>query len=346
MQAAHVTGLGIALFAHGEPVYVHAYGERDTEQHLAMTADTIMLAASLTKAAFAYLVMQLVDDGLVDLDRPIRDYLGTSVAQVPHYSDLAGDPRADRLTARMLLDHTSGFANWRRYDEGGKLSIHFEPGSRFAYSGEGIALLQRVVEAITHTPLDQLMTTRVFQPLGMTRTAMTWEPRFEADAANGYDSSGQSLGPKRRKRADAAGSMLTTLADYARFMSAVLRGVGLRPATRAQMVSRQIAIESAHQFPTLAPATTTANRAIELGYGLGWGVYKTPRGRAFFKEGHDDGWQHYAVGFDGGSGLLVMTNSDHGESIYKPLLETVLANPYTPIEWEGYTPYDQQPVTP
>ena len=113
------------------------------------------------------------------------------------------------------------------------------------------------------------------------------------------------------------------------------------------MLTPQIAINEKHEFPSLNTETTDANRGIKLSYGLGWGLYFTPYGRAFFKEGHDDGWRHYTVCFDkSGTGILIMTNSSNGEGIYKALLETLLHNTWTPIEWEGFTPYDQLPPRP
>ena len=119
---------------------------------------------------------------------------------------------------------------------------------------EHLLLLQLVVETITNEPLTRLMDDRVFRPLGMTRTCMVWQDRFESDFANGYDEYGRSLGPQKRKTADAAGSMQTTVSDYAR----------------------------------LLPDTTTDNDAIRLSYGLGWGLYWSPNGEAFFKQGSDD----------------------------------------------------------
>ena len=176
---------------------------------------------------------------------------------------------------------------------------------------------------------------------------MVWESRFESDYANGYDEYGRSLGPERRTTADAAGSMQTTLRDYAKFLQALLQGRDLRPNTREQMLSPQIQILSKHEFPSLNTETTTENKSIRLSYGLGWGLYWTPYGRAFFKEGHDEGWRHYAVCFDKlGTGILIMTNSSNGEGIYKDLLETLLKNTYTPIEWEQFTPYNQLPLRP
>jgi len=225
-----------------------------------------------------------------------------------------------------------------------KLNINFEPGSRYAYSGEGMQLLQLVVETLTKTPLKELMYARVFQPLSMSRTSMVSEERFEGDYASGYDEWGRALGHQQRKRADAAGSMQTTLRDFARFVQATMEGKQLRPGTRDLMFSPQIQILSKHQFPTLATTTTDENKAIRLSYGLGWGLYWSPYGKAYFKEGHDEGFRNYTVVFDKPKhGIIIMTSSSNGEGIFKELLETLLRNTFTPIEWEGFTPYNQLP---
>jgi CubicO group peptidase (beta-lactamase class C family) len=81
------------------------------------------------------------------------------------------------------------------------------------------------------------MQERVFRPLGMTRTSMVWQDRFDSDYADGYDEYGRSLGPLKQRKAGAAGSMSTTISDFARFMQAVLEGRLLRPKTREQMLS-------------------------------------------------------------------------------------------------------------
>jgi hypothetical protein len=285
---------------------------------------------------------KVVDDGIVIEDvtliSPERQ------APVPHISVVIHD---GRITARMLLSHTSGFPNWRWFEDDHKLKIHFEPGSRFAYSGEGIDLLQLVVETVTKKPLEELMQTHVFQPFAMTRTSIVWQERFENDYANGYDEYGRLLGPQKRTAADAAGSMKTTVSDFARFLQAVMQGKGLRKEAAAQMLSPQVQILSKYQFPTLVPVTTEENKAIRLSYGLGWGLYWTPYGEAFFKEGHAEGWRNYTVCFEKKkTGIVIMTNSSNGEGIYKDLLETLLRDTFTPIEWEGFTPYEQLPPRP
>lgn len=141
MKKAHVTGAGIAVFNGGNTAYLKSYGARDTDKHLPLTPDSIMTAASLTKPAFATMVMQLVHERVIDLDKPVYKYLPKPLPEpLPEYApyrDLAGDARYKQITMRMLLDHTSGFPNWRRFTDDKRLRIYFAPGSRFAYSGEG-----------------------------------------------------------------------------------------------------------------------------------------------------------------------------------------------------------------
>ena len=136
--------------------------------------------------------------------------------------------------------------------------------------------------------------------------------------------------------------MDTTIADYAKFLRGLLKGEGLSAASREQMFSPQIRIHSAKQFPSLAPETTTENDGIRLSYGLGWGLFWSPFGKAFFKEGHDEGTENHAVCFDERKTcLLVLTNSSNGHSVFKELLETVLADRSTPWNWDDYIPYSR-----
>jgi CubicO group peptidase (beta-lactamase class C family) len=208
-------------------------------------------------------------------------------------------------------------------------------------------LLQLVVETITNQPLEKLMQERVFLPFAMTRSNMIWRQDFEENFANGYDEYGRSLGPQKRPKADAAGSLLTTPHDFALFLQAVMGSQGLSQQMHEQMLTPQISISSKNGFPPFENETTEENKAIRLSYGLAWGLYWTPYGEAFFKEGHDVSWMNYTVCFNkSGTGILIMTNSGNGEGIYKPLLEALLRNTFTPIEWEGFTPYNELPPRP
>jgi len=344
VQDAHVTGAGIALFHNRKVVYLKAYGLRDAEKGLPLTPDSVMTAASLTKSAFATAVMRLVEHGVLDLDQPIEQYLGKPLGEFAPYADLKGDSRTAKLTLRILLDHTTGFANYRGLEDDRKLRFHYEPGTRYGYSGEGINLAQFVVEKVTRKSVAALMQEELYGPLKMTRSSMVWEPRFESDFANGYDEYGRSLGPERRSSPNAAGSMQTTLRDYAAFLTALLHSKPLGIRTTGLLFNRQIAIHSAHQFPSLNEETSTADDGIRLSYGLGWGLYFSPYGKAFFKEGHDEGWRNLALIFrEHGDGILILTNSSNGEGIFKPLIDAVVGPTSFPFEWENYTPWDKLP---
>ena len=344
MAAAEVTGAGIAILNDGHVAYLKAYGLRDVARKLPLTEDSVMGAASLSKAAFAYLAMQMVASQALDLDKPIQQYLPKPLPEYNAYRDLAGDPRYRKITARMLLSHTAGFPNLRWLSDDRKLNINFEPGTRYAYSGEGIQLLQFVVETIAGKPVKDLMQERVFGPLGMSRTSMITEPNFADNCAIGYDEWGRPLGCQQRKSASAAGSMQTTIRDYARFLEAVLASTRLPVSARDLMLSPQVEIRSKHQFPSLSTETTGENRPIRLSYGLGWGLYWSPYGKVFFKEGHDEGFRHYAVAFEKPkTGMIVMTNSSNGEGIFQDLLETLIRDTFTPCTWEGFVRYSDLP---
>ena len=274
MQAAEVPGVGLALFNNGQLVYLKAYGIRDKEKNLPLTVDSVMTGASLSKVAFAYLVLQLADERVLDLDKPVSEYLPKPLPEYTNYADLADDERYKRITTRMLLSHTGGFANWRWVEDDRKLKIHFDPGSRFAYSGEGIDLLQLVVETATHESIEKLMQEHIFQPFGMTRSSMIWEPSFDGDYAIGYDEYGRPLGAEKRLKADAAGSLLTTPHDFALFLQAVIQGKSLSKEMHwVVTLSPQIEILSKHEFPTPSADVTEQNKPIRLSYGLAWGLY-------------------------------------------------------------------------
>ncbi len=338
MKAAKVTGLAIAVLQRGDVAYVRAFGERDASRRLPLTIDTVMYGASFTKAIFGAVVASLAEAKALDLDRPIAALLGRPWSALPKYTDLARDPRANRITSRMLLTHTAGFANYRWLEPDNRLRIHFEPGSRYAYSGEGYNLLQLVVERVTGRSVGELMRERVFKPLGMTRTSMTWQPRLADNTAVGHDRRGRVLGHVQRQAPRAAGSMDTTIVDAARLLSAMMRGTLVSAEAKQAVLVPRIAIRTVAQFPTLVMAPTEANDRVGLAYGLGWGLLtKTAYGPGYFKEGHDDGWGHYMLAFDrDGIGIVLMSNSDNGEAVYRAILEKVVHDDVTPWVWEGY----------
>ena len=338
VAAQRVTGLAVAILNHGDVVYLKTFGQRDVAKKLPLEPDTVMYGASFTKAVFGALIANLATEKVLDLDRPVIELIGKPWTELPRYAELASEPRAAKITSRMLISHTAGFANLRFLEPDGKLHIHFDPGTQYAYSGDGINLLQVVVEAVTKRTVNDMIRERVFEPLGMTRTSMVWQPQYADNTAIGYDAGGRPLGHVQRPLARAAGSMDTTIADFAKFVSAMMHGKVVSAEAKQLLMTPAIAIRFAQQFPTLRMTPTTDNDRVGLAYGLGWGLLtKTPYGLGYFKEGHDDGWGNYAIAFDErGIAMVLMSNSDNGEKVFRPILEKVIHDDATPWTWEGY----------
>lgn len=342
MDTARVPGLALALLEGNKIQYLKAYGYRNLETRAPLEPTTTMYGASLSKAVFACLVMQLVQEKRLDLDRPLYQYLPKPLPAYEDYRSLAHDDRWRLLTARMCLTHTTGLPNWRWLAPHKKLRFKFAPGAQYWYSGEGIELLQLIVETITQKGLVALSVERIFGPLGLAHTSYVWQPTFEANYALGYDEQGQPLPKRKRTEAQAAGSMETTPADYATFMAALMQGQVLGAPALAEMTRAQMRIPYRAQFGPLATvAAPDSNRAIRLAYGLGWGTFESPYGPAYFKEGHDDGWENHSVIFPGqGQAILLLSNSSNADKMFKELLEKLLGDRTTPWQWEGYVPYN------
>lgn len=334
MQREQVQGLALAVIDHGAVVHVAAYGIRNAAGE-ALTAETIMYGASLTKTAFAYLVMQVVDDGRLNLDAPIADLLPRPLPAYEDYADLAGDPRWRALTMRHLLTHTTGFANFRWLEEDGKLRFHHDPGSRYGYSGEGFYIAQLVLEEALGLDVGQEMQRRVFDRFGMTRTSMQWRPDFRANLADGFRIDGTAEPHDERSSVSAAGSMDTDIADQARFWAGLVRGDGLSPAARREMMRPQVPITSAHQFPTLAPDTNPGNAAVGLAAGLGLVTFRGPQGPAWFKGGHNDWTGNMVVCVERtGRCVVLLSNDVRAERAYPDLVRAVLGETGLPWRWE------------
>jgi CubicO group peptidase (beta-lactamase class C family) len=346
MKAAKVTGLAVSIFNHDQPVLIRTFGLSDVKNKKALDTSSVMNAASLSKLVFTYMVMQLVAEKKLDLDRPLVSYLDSalvdySLGKWKGYQDLKNDDRYRKITARMCLSHTTGFPNWRQIEPDKKLKIKSEPGSRYRYSGEGIQLLQFVVEKITGKDYETLSEERIFKPLNMVSTSQVWQSRFEENWCYGYNAEGKPDPIAKREEAMAAGSMSTTPADFTRFYTALINCQGITPQNFEEMTRKQIAIRSERQFGPLAGKDGADNDAIGLGYGLGVGVFNTPYGPAFFKEGHDNGFQHYTICYPAKKiAVVIMTNSDNSESIFKDLLAVSIGDVFTPWRWENYIPYD------
>jgi CubicO group peptidase (beta-lactamase class C family) len=340
MQSTGARGLAMAVIENGKPVFVRAWGHRNAAGDPLKT-DSIMYGASLTKAVFAYTVMQLVEEKRLDLDRPLGEYLPRPLPEYGNldaygnWGDLAGDERWRKLTARHLLTHSSGFRNFSWDEQDQKLRINFDPGTRYAYSGEGIILLQFVIEKGLGLDLGAEMQRRVFDRFGMKNSSMTWRPDFARNLADGWKSDGKVEPHDERSRVRAAGSMDTTIADFARFAAAFMSGEGLKPSSRAEMIRAQLPIASAAQFPSMAPQAPPEKRWKGLSAGLGVVTFQGPQGRGFFKGGHNDSTGNMWACLERGRRCVVLLANDvRAEAAFPALVDSVLGDTGLPWRWE------------
>ena len=341
MEKAGVPGLSCSIINGSRIAYCKTFGLKNKKTGEPNDEQTVFAAASFSKTVFAYLVMLLAEDGVIDLDKPLYELLKKPLADYKKYADLKGDKRCRQITARMCLTHSTGFPNWRFLTEDKKLKFLFDPGQRHSYSGEGIQLLQMTVEEITGKDLEELARARVFEPLGMTRTSYVWQDVWKENAASPHD---QYERPKRLQEsheAGAAGSMFTTACDYARMLVAIIGAEGKRKKTMNEMLRSQIAIGHKSMFGPGAWQQSDEYGPISLSWCLGWGRFDTKHGRAFFHTGHGFGWQNYTVTFaDKGIGVVLLSNSDNFESVARELAAAAIGDTYSPFCWLGYPPYD------
>ncbi len=313
MHAGRVPGAAFALIAGGELAGERGLGLADAAAGTPVTEETVFEAASLSKPVVAYMVMKMAERGEIDLDRPLAEVL-------PH-PDL-DDPRGKQLTARQVLSHTTGLPNWRpgRWtDEPGPLSLGFDPGSRFSYSGEGFEYLRLVVEEVSGTGLEELARREVFGPLGMSHSSFLYDSTLPA--AMPHDFLGETSEKRVGGEVNAAGSLHTTAGDYARFVAEILRPRHLG----AEMLAPQVEVE--------------VEAGTGVAWGLGWGL--EPAGGTFWHWGDNGDSRCFVMASrDTGDGLVLFTNSRNGLAIAEAAFGKLFGEGRPAFAWIDYDRYD------
>ncbi|BAU55511.1 serine hydrolase domain-containing protein [Mucilaginibacter gotjawali] len=312
MDSLKVPGAAVCIMNNNQVVYRHAFGYANLEQKRPVTEATLFEAASMTKPLFAYYVDWLAQKGMIGLDKPLYQYL-----PLP---DLDYDPRYKKITARMVLSHTSGLPNWRADNRGQELDIKFEPGTQFSYSGEGYDYLAKVVARITHTnavTLGLRIRRDLFIPLGMQDSYLVWQDGLEDRLATGYEDGKTPREIWKPKVVNAASSLLTTCGDYARFLSAVISNKLLSKPNTELMLSKQVKLPAGHIITQYFGWTDWA---------LGFAVKPTAYGDVYAHGGTNEDFQsNFMIDRKTGTGFISMTNSNHGHELNKKI-EALLIN--------------------
>ncbi|SHI49340.1 serine hydrolase [Aquimarina spongiae] len=349
LQKANVHGAAVTVLNDNKISYRKVFGYKNYEKKEFLTDSSNIYGASFSKSVFAVLVMKLVEENIIDLDTPLESYLPKKIYEYKpltrwhdDFSDLKNDSLYHKITARMCLNHTTGFNNYRWFEEDQKLRVNFEPGSKYGYSGEGYIYLQVVLEKILNRSLEDLAQEKIFTPLGMNNSSYQWNTKFEKDFAYGHSSSGGTHPKDIDNEPRGGGTLETSAIDYSLFLEAVLQQKIISQDSWNKIFTPQIRIRSERHFGPYSSRTTDTYDAIHLSSGLGWNLFTTPYGIGAFKGGHsDDGFQHYSIVFPSSKkGIMIMTNSDNGNTIFKELLEVALGDTFTPWKWNNYIPYD------
>lgn len=322
MSRQHVPGVAVAEFRGGK-ARISTFGVREAGKPAEVRKDTVFAVASLSKPVFAYGALLLVEQGKLDLDRPLSDYLpeyvheqrpGRRADDPANPRDQVTDPRLRRLTARLVLSHRTGLPNWAQNEP---LRFAGEPGGAWGYSGEGFVYLQRVVEKITGQPLDAYMQSAVFGPLGMRRSSYVWQPHWSAEFARPHGRAGELLERPFMQREIAAGSLYTTVEDYARFVGELLARRPRHPGVVARLLEWQVDVD----------------RSIDMAWGLGIGLERRGQGWAFWHWGSDPGAKTFVIGSRAsGDALVVFTNGERGMIIARELAQRTLGGEHRVFE--------------
>lgn len=340
MEWANVPGLAIAILKDGKPAWSRGFGVKKAGENDAVASDTLFAAASLSKVVVAYALLRMRDERLIDLDRPLWNYLP--------YEDLPAGEQARAITARQASSHSTGLQNWR-FNRDDKLAFAFKQGDGFQYSGEGFYYLLRVIEQITGRGFEEYMQERVLKPLGMVNSTYSWTPAAEQKMSwghNGRMRPSEVFSAQRGRQMiataeqwkkplpawkhedvvraysestkdantfpnfllpNSAGSLISSVDEYALFMSRLLHPKGdafdLSEASRREMFTIQ----------------TKVNGAISWGVGVALENYN---GRQMFWHWGDNGnFKAFMMGDQAsGSGIVVFTNAQNGHKMWQRIV--------------------------
>lgn len=288
-----IPGVSLAIVKDGKLIYHKTYGVRNAMTGEKVDENTLFEAASITKPVFAFAVQRLAERGVIDLDKPLYQYLP--------YQDIEYDERYKLITAKHVLTHRTGFPNWRSMNADNKLDLKFTPGTKYNYSGEGFEYLKMVVEKITGKKVEQVLQEEVIQPISLYHTFFSAN-----DSLKQVKSEGHINGfPTSKGMPDQPGmaySMHTEAKVFTRFMLYLLEQQGLNEATYKTMLSKQ------SEYPSDPNQEKPASPAY---MGMSLEIRETPFGISFGHGGNNGDFTcRFEMFKDLKMGYVVFTNSN------------------------------------
>jgi len=347
IKALKVPGLSIAVVRDFELEWAKEYGVRDSRTQAPVTEDTLFQVASISKSISAVVALRLVQDGILDLDKDVNDYLVSW--KVPE-NEFTG---VEKVTLRRVLSHTAGLTvpGFRGYAEGeavptilqvldgvppannAPVRVDRVPGSEIRYSGGGYTVLQLLLEDVTGRTLSKLAAEYVFKPAGMTQSTLcpTCEDSLEGQTSRGHsvDKAGKVTNFKGYAfldRGSGCCELWTTASDLARFIIAIQRALRGDPGS---ILSRETV------RAMIAPQENVPKGAGVSDKGFGFDLPRFGDAVYFNHDGGNHGFSALYIGHpERGYGFALMINSDRASSLIEELTMAV-AGAYG---WEGIKP--------
>ncbi|MBX2876869.1 MAG: beta-lactamase family protein [Saprospiraceae bacterium] len=296
MEDFEIPGLSLAIINNGQLVYHTVQGMADRQGGVKVNSNTIFEGASLSKPLFAHFVMTFVEEGKLELDRPLYQYLP--------YADIAADERYKQITARMVLCHTTGFPNWRTDYPDKELFIQFEPGTAWHYSGEGYQYLSLVLAKLAETDakgLEALFQERIAKPLGMTHTRFIQDSANFIHKAKPYRQGIEINSSFTNKAFGAAYGVHTEALDFSKWLTAVLNGGILEEESYSMLFEDQISL----------PADSENVQAGNTHWTLGFSKFNSPVGVFYTHGGNNPGFTSaFGIQREQKWGVVYFTNAN------------------------------------
>lgn len=323
MQAHAIPGAQLIHSRQGmQQMYCHGVMSKTSAKRV--TDTTVFQAASLSKVVAAYITLRFVDLGKIDLDTPLWTYW-----QSPRTKDNA---LARKITARMVLNHTTGLPNWQISPsnpaiDGTPLLNEFAPGERFQYSGEGFYLLQNTLEHLAGMRWEELAKREVFARFDMPSSSFHTLAAFDAFNSTGHEQDGTVRSARVFPRENTAWTLVTNAHDYNNFIQmALYKGEGLEPSTHEMMLARSSNADD-------ASVPNPADPFID--WGLGVGLQSTEARKLVWHWGDNPGFKaFFALDPATGESIVLFTNSENGPSTYKEMLELFMGEgEYPAVDW-------------
>lgn len=307
-----VPGLAVALIENGKTVWMSGYGVADVVSGRPVDPNsTVFQVASISKTLVAWTVMDMVEDGLLDIDAPIETYLS-------RWSFPEGPFESQAVTARRLLSHTAGTSVYGypgfepdaelptleeslqgRLSGQSRVEIEVKPATRWRYSGGGFTVLQLAIEELTGQPFADVVQSRVLDPLGMTSSSFLWRDDLHERTATPYGKEGGPL-PNFLFVASASGGLYSTVRDLAGLVEASLDHPSGSP--RGRSLLQPETVDLMMEGPPIA-----------VDYGLGHMLLTLNDGRKVAGHaGVNQGWRSFWAAYPpDGVGIVVLSNSEH-----------------------------------